>query len=44
MAAGNPLNEELKQEILSIDGVTDVIANRQTPVSYTHLDAYKRQE
>ena len=23
MAAGNPLNEELKQEILSIDGVTD---------------------
>ena len=27
---GNPLNEELKQEILSIDGVTDVIANRQT--------------
>jgi putative ABC transport system permease protein len=30
MAAGNPLNEELKQEILSIDGVTDVIANRQT--------------
>ena len=30
MAAGNPLNEELKQEILSIDGVTDVIVNRQT--------------
>jgi len=30
MAAGNPLNEELKQEILSIDGVTDVIAKRQS--------------
>ncbi len=30
MAVGNPLNEELKQEILSIDGVTDVIVNRQT--------------
>lgn len=25
MAAGNPLNEKLKQEILAIDGVTDVI-------------------
>ncbi len=30
MAAGNPLNEELKREILSIDGVTDVIAKRQS--------------
>ena len=30
MAAGNPLNEELKQEILSIDGVTDVIVERQS--------------
>ena len=30
MAAGNPLNEELKQEILAIDGVTDVIAKRQS--------------
>ena len=30
MAAGNPLNEELKQEILSIDGITDVIAKRQS--------------
>ena len=30
MAAGNPLNGELKQEILSIDGVTDVIAKRQS--------------
>ena len=30
MAAGNPLNEELKQEILAIDGVTDVIAKRKS--------------
>ena len=30
MAAGNPLNEELKQEILSIDGVTDIIPSRQS--------------
>jgi putative ABC transport system permease protein len=30
MAAGNPLNEELKQEILSIDGITDVILKRQS--------------
>ncbi len=30
MAAGNPLNEELKREILSIDGVTDVISKRQS--------------
>ena len=30
MAEGNPLNDELKQEILSIDGVTDVIASRQS--------------
>ncbi len=30
MATGNPLNEELKQEILSIDGVTDVITKRQS--------------
>ena len=29
MAAGNPLNEELKQEILAIDGITDVIVKRQ---------------
>ncbi len=36
MAAGNPLNEELRQEILSIDGVTDVIAKRQSlHASYT---------
>ncbi len=24
MAKGNPLNEKLKQEVLSIDGVTDI--------------------
>ena len=30
MAVGNPLNEELKQEILAIDGVTDVITKRQS--------------
>ena len=30
MAAGNPLNEELKQKILSIDGVTDIIPSRQS--------------
>ena len=36
MAAGNPLNEELRQEILSIDGITDVIAKRQSlHASYT---------
>lgn len=30
MVAGNPLNEELKQEILSIDGITDIIPSRQS--------------
>lgn len=36
MAAGNPLNEELRQEILSINGITDVIAKRQSlHASYT---------
>ena len=30
MAEGNPLNDELKQEILSIDGATDIIASRQS--------------
>ncbi len=30
MAAGNPLNEELLQEILSVDGVTDVLATRRS--------------
>ena len=35
MAAGNPLNEELKQEILSVDGVTDIIRS-QTIAPYQH--------
>ena len=30
MAAGNPLNDELRQEILSVDGVTDVLVARQS--------------
>ena len=30
MAAGNPLNEELRQEILSADGVTDVLVTRRS--------------
>nr|WP_325307319.1 ABC transporter permease [uncultured Oscillibacter sp.] len=29
MAAGNPLNDGLRQEILSVDGVTDVLVTRQ---------------
>ena len=30
MAAGNPLNEELRQKILSVDGVTDVLVIRRS--------------
>ncbi|MDE5696255.1 MAG: ABC transporter permease [Lachnospiraceae bacterium] len=30
MAAGNPLDEELLQEILSVDGVTDVLVTRRS--------------
>ena len=30
MAEGNPLNDELKQEIISIDGATVIIASRQS--------------
>lgn len=30
MAAGNPLNEELRQEILSVDGVKDVLVTRRS--------------
>ena len=30
MAAGNPLNDGLRQEILSVDGVTDVLVTRQS--------------
>ncbi len=29
MAAGNPLNDELRREVLSVDGVTDVLVTRQ---------------
>ena len=29
MAAGNPLNNELRREILSVDGVADVLATRR---------------
>ena len=29
MSKGNPLNEALRQEVLAVDGVTDVIENRQ---------------
>ena len=29
MAAGNPLNDGLRREILSVDGVTDVLVTRQ---------------
>ena len=30
MAAGNPLNENLRQEILSVDGVADVLVTRRS--------------
>ncbi|MCM1118157.1 MAG: ABC transporter permease [bacterium] len=30
MAAGNPLNEELRQELLSVEGVTDVLVTRRS--------------
>ncbi len=30
MAAGNPLDENLRQEILSVDGVTDVLVTRRS--------------
>ncbi|RKI44038.1 ABC transporter permease [bacterium D16-51] len=30
MAAGNPLNDELRREILSLDGVTDVLVTRRS--------------
>ena len=41
MAAGNPLNEELKQEILSIDGVTDIISSRQSLYATLKTDIYQ---
>ena len=30
MSVGNPLNDELRQEILSVDGITDVLVTRQS--------------
>ena len=30
MASGNPLNDQLRQEILSVDGVTDVLVTRRS--------------
>ena len=39
MAAGNPLNEELKQEVLSVDGVTDIIVARQSLHTSIKTDA-----
>ena len=41
MAAGNPLNEELKQEILAIDGVTDIIPSRHTLHATIKTDIYQ---
>ena len=41
MAAGNPLNEELKQEILSIDGITDIIPSRQSLYATLKTDIYQ---
>ena len=38
---GNPLNEELKQEILSIDGVTDIIPSRHTLHATIKTDIYQ---
>ena len=40
MAEGNPLNEELKQEILSIDGVTDILVERQS----VHAEFYTESD
>lgn len=40
MAEGNPLNEDLKQEILSIDGVTDILPARKS----VHAEFYTESE
>ena len=40
MAEGNLLNEELKQEILSIDGVTDILVERQS----VHAEFYTESD
>ena len=39
LVKGNPLNEELKQEVLSIDGVTDIIVARQSLYTSIKTDA-----
>mgnify|MGYP002539060191 FL=1 len=39
LVKGNPLNEELKQEVLSIDGVTDIIVARQSLHTSIKTDA-----
>ena len=39
MVKGNPLNEELKQEVLSVDGVTDIIVARQSLHTSIKTDA-----
>ena len=40
LLAGNPLNEEVKQQILSIDGVTDVIITRQSAFAEFSTEQY----
>ena len=39
LVKGNPLNEELKQEVLSVDGVTDIIVARQSLHTSIKTDA-----
>ena len=39
LVKGNPLDEELKQEVLSIDGVTDIIVARQSLYTSIKTDA-----
>lgn len=40
LLAGNPLNEEIRQEILSIDGVTDTIITRQSAFAVFSTEQY----
>ena len=39
-AGGNAVNNMIDK---SLEGVEFVVANTDAPVSYTHLDVYKRQ-
>ena len=39
LVKGNPLNDELKQEVLSVDGVTDIIVARQSLHTSIKTDA-----